>query len=76
MTFLFLRARITTGFWRAANPNLWLACTLLISAIIYAINYSPSTDALTLLAGAVLGQGVAVWAGLEVRSQKSEVRNF
>jgi O-antigen ligase len=62
-TFLFLRTRIATGFLRAADPNLWLTCALLISAVLYAIDYSQSTQALTLLAGAVLGQGAAVWAG-------------
>ena len=74
-TFLFLRTRTSTGFWQTANPNLWLGCVLLISAMIYAFNYSSSLDALMLLAGAVLGQGAAVWAGFEVRHRKSEVRN-
>lgn len=61
--FLFFRSRAVSDFWRAANPNLWLALGLFISAIFYGVNYSPSLDALTLLGGAVLGQGVAVWAG-------------
>ena len=61
--FLFLRSRIAAGFWRATTPNLWLAGALLISAVLYAIGYSPSLDALTLLAGALLGQGLAVWVG-------------
>jgi hypothetical protein len=73
--FLFLRSRMASGFWRAANPNLWLVCVLLISVVLYAINYSPSTQALTLLGGAVLGQGAAVWICFEMRNQKSEVRN-
>ena len=69
--FLFLRARIATGFWRAANPSLWLALGLFIGAILYAIDYSPSTLALTLLGGVVLGQGLAAWADFEARSRKS-----
>jgi hypothetical protein len=62
-SFLLLRSRAAPDFWRASNPNLWLACMLLIGVIIYAIDYSPSTQALALLGGAVLGQGVTVWAG-------------
>ena len=73
--FLFLRARIATGLLRAANPSLWLALGLFIGAIFYAFNYSPSLDALTLLAGAVLGQGVAIWTGFEIRNPQSAIRN-
>ena len=73
--FLFLHNRPVPGFWRRANPNLWLACVLFISAVVYAVDYSPSTPALILIGGTVLGQGVAVWAGYEVRGQESGVRS-
>jgi O-antigen ligase len=49
---------------------------LFISAVVYAIDYSPSTPALILIGGVALGQGAAVWACFEVRSQKSEVRSI
>ena len=73
--FLFLRDRLLTGFWRATNPSLWLALGLLIGAIVYAIYYSPSLDALTLLAGAGLGQGAVIWTGFEIRNPQSAIRN-
>jgi len=57
------------------HPMFWLACVLLINAVVYAFNYSPSIQAITLLAGAVLGQGAAVWTCFEMRNQKSDVRN-
>jgi O-antigen ligase len=73
--FLFLCSRGAHVFWRAANPSLWLACALLIGAVLYAIDYSPSMQALILLGGAALGQGIAVWASPEARSRKPGVRN-
>jgi hypothetical protein len=73
--FLFLRSWAVSGFWRATNPSLWLALGLFIGAIFYAFSYSPSLDALTLLAGAVLGQGLAAWANFEIRNAKPETRN-
>jgi hypothetical protein len=75
ITFLFLRSRTTPGFWRVNNPSLWLATLLLISAIFYALNYSPSIDALMLLAGTALGQGMAVWAGFEIKNSKLKIQN-
>jgi uncharacterized membrane protein YsdA (DUF1294 family) len=66
--FLFFRYRASPGFWRAANPHLWLACALVIVAVLYAIDYVPSTQALTLLGGAVLGQGMGFWARLEMQN--------
>jgi O-Antigen ligase len=54
-------------------PAFWLGCTMFISAILYTIHYSPSTPALTLLAGAVIGQAFAIWVDFEARSQKSGV---
>jgi O-antigen ligase len=73
--FLFLRARVETDKRKGAKASWWLVYVLLISAALYTIDYSPSTLALTLLGGAVLGQGAAAWACFEVRSQKSEVRS-
>ena len=72
--FLFLRSRAVPGFWRVVNPSLWLAWVLIVSTISCFFNYSPSPEALTLFVGAVLGQGVAVWACFEARSEKPEVR--
>ena len=66
--FLVFRYRGIPCFWRAANPDLWLACGLAIIAVLYAIRYVPSTQALTLLGGAVLGQGMAFWASLEMQN--------
>jgi hypothetical protein len=56
-------------------PALWLACVLIISAVVYAFHYSASTQALTLLSGAVIGQGVAAWTEFEGKKQKAEGRN-
>lgn len=50
-------------------PTFWLTCTLIICAVDYTLNYSTSIDALTLLAGAMLGQGVAAWANFEIRNR-------
>jgi hypothetical protein len=66
-TFFCLRSPWGTIFAWIINPNLWLACVLLISAVIYALHYSPSTQALTLLMGAVLVQGAAVWTTFNSR---------
>ncbi len=81
--FLFFRYRGTPVFWRVANPDLWLACGLAIIAALYAIDYVPSTQALTLLGGAVLGQGMAFWASLEMqnvhhaeRGKKCKIQNW
>ena len=46
-----------TGAHRETRPSFWLTCALFIFAVLYAIDYSPSMPALTLLGGAVLGQG-------------------
>ena len=51
---------------------MWLVGAMFISAVTYALNYSASTQALTFLAGAVIGQGMAVWAGFQSRKQKAE----
>jgi hypothetical protein len=61
--FLFYRARAASRLGPGcAGPKTgwWLTYVLCISAVVYARDYSPSTPALTLLAGAVIGQGVAV----------------
>jgi len=54
---------------------LWILFALSICAVNYACNYSSSTEALMFIAGALLGQGIVAWAGLEVRNQRPEVRN-
>jgi O-antigen ligase len=83
--FLFLRLRwdkslaprnndAESGAHGVTRPTFWLASALFIGAINYATNYSPSLPAMILLASVTIGQGVAVWSALEVRSQKSEVR--
>ena len=66
--FLFFRYHGIRCFWRAVNPDLWLACGLVIIAVLYAIHYVPSTQALTLLGGAVVGHGMAFWATLEMQN--------
>ena len=66
LTFRLLECQFSgLGFWRAANPNLWLIGMLFLGALTYAFNYSDaarSTQALLLLAGASLGAGVRVWS--------------
>ena len=56
---------VSSTFWPTTNPCLWLACGLFISTVVYAVNYATASQftlALFLLAGAMLGQGAAVWA--------------
>ncbi len=53
---------VILGAHEVTRPIFWLTSGLFISAVAYIINYSPSTQALTLLGGAVLGQGVTAWA--------------
>ncbi len=74
--FLFFRWRGSSGVWRAANPDLWLASGLGIMAAFYAFHYVPSAQALTLLAGAVLGKGMAFWAEFEFHHSKSNTQNW
>ena len=66
LTFLVLQCRMTKlNFWRIANPDLWLTGVLLLGALVYAFSFSTaaqSTQALMLLAGAVLSSGMAVWS--------------
>ena len=73
--FLFFRGHGSPGFCRAANPDLWLACGMVLMAALYAIHHVPSAPALTLLAGAVLGQGTAFWADLENQNPKFRIQN-
>ena len=72
LTFLLLQSRISgLGFWRSANPSLWLTGVLVLGALVYAFNYSDaaqSTQALMLLAGASLGVGARVWSVWRQRS--------
>jgi O-antigen ligase len=73
--FLLFRSRKGEGFWGIGNPALWLACMLGMGAGIYALNYSPSAQALTLLAGSTLGCGVAVWVEWENRKRTAGRRS-
>lgn len=72
---IFFRYRASSGFWRAANPHLWLACALVIIAALYASDYTPSVQALTFIAGAALGQGMAFWTELEFHNSKFTIQN-
>ena len=69
VAFLFLRLS-KAGAHGVTRPTIWLASALLISSVLYALDYSPSTQALTLLGGAVLGQGARL-----LKSRKSKVEN-
>lgn len=54
------------------EPALWLTGLMVLGALAYAFNYTQavkSTQALTLLGAAVLGQGAGLW---ESRKQKAE----
>ena len=66
VVFNLLRFQVAARlFWRLHNPDLWLAAALATGSLVYALNYSvaaASTQALMLLAGATLGQVVAVWS--------------
>jgi O-antigen ligase len=48
------------GADRAEPHVLWLAAALSVGAFVYAHNYSPSSEALTLLGGAAAGQALAL----------------
>ncbi len=79
LTLVILRRRLAgagTGTrWNASLPGeLWLVGLLAVVALVYAFDYTQavkSTQALTLLGGAVLGQGAAFW---ESRKQKAEMK--
>ena len=55
---------------KSGMANWWLAYVLFITAILYAIDYLPSTQALTLLAGAVIGCGMAFLVCFENQSSQ------
>jgi len=74
--FMLLRSRqsvlVSLG---ARPPALWLLGLLILETFAYAFNYSSSaasTQALTLLAGAILGIGVNLWMGSEGRINREE----
>jgi hypothetical protein len=50
---------------------LWLAGALGTGTTLYAFDPTPSTLALTWLAGAVIGQGFALWVGISTRQLAS-----
>ena len=57
------------------EPDYWVAGLIAVSALAYTLDYPQavkSTQALTLLGGATLGQGAAVWA---LKSPKSKVQS-
>jgi O-antigen ligase len=79
--FVVLRRRLASQRrpgtrWNASLPGeLWLLGMLAVAAVAYALDYpgaAQSTQALTLLGGAMIGQGAAFW---ESRKQKAESRN-
>ena len=73
--FIFLHARLESGFTQnreSAMATGWLVFLLFISATSYSIYYLPFTPALTLLAGALIGQGGAL---LKSGKRKAEGRN-
>jgi len=51
---------------------LWLNHFLFIGSILYIANYSPSAQALILLGGIVLGQGLATWVGFGIKNQNKD----
>lgn len=57
-------------------PNFWFACTMFSNAVIYAIHYQCSIPAITLLAGAFIGKGVAFCKNIETKETKLGVLNF
>jgi len=59
------------GAHRLTHPTFWIAGVLLVAAIHYAANYSPSLPALILLFGATIGQGV----GLLKNGKRIRLRN-
>ena len=79
--FVVLRGRLAgwrrTGTrWNASLPGeAWLLGLLGVGALAYALDYTQavkSTQALTLLGAAMIGQGAALW---QSREQKAETRN-
>jgi len=53
---------------QCGDPTFWITIMLLIGAVVYTSNFSPSTPALILLAGAVISQAVVFWAGFNSKS--------
>jgi O-antigen ligase len=57
-------------FYQPVNRRLWLIGGISIGAVVYGLHYSTwtrSTEALTLLGGATLGQSVAAWRAWPTR---------
>jgi len=74
-TTLLILDSYVPSFWRIINSNLWLTFMLLVSTFEYAINYAQSTQALILIAGAVIGHGIAIWATFESPKTKLKKQN-
>jgi hypothetical protein len=81
LAFLVLRRRVAgeEGIgtrWNASLPDeVWLVGLLVLGAAAYALRYSEavkSTQALTLLGGAMLGQGAAFWESWQRQKLKTE----
>jgi len=68
----WLTRKSNQGGWNQHAAAFWLACAMLISAALYAIHYAPSIAPLTLLAGVVTGQWLAVWSKSEGRKRGEE----
>ena len=79
VAFVFLHYKVKQASWSSQRDDLtfWLACGVFVAAVVYALNYSPSTQALTLMAGTVIGKAFGFWAGLIAQnSVGGEVTSF
>ena len=76
VSFLVLRSRLSRTRWSPSFPNLVSQAGLMVfAALAYTVHYGEavkSTQALTLVGAAMVGQGAAFW---ESRKQKVESRN-
>jgi hypothetical protein len=84
IAFVILRRRLAAhgriATWRKAclSNEVWLAGLVAVAALAYALYYAQAikpTEALVLLGGATLGQGVAVWTEWGNRIPKSKVQS-
>jgi hypothetical protein len=72
---LLLRRNVNLLLTRITESAWWLASTMFSNVVVYCLFFSPATPAVTLLAGAVLGQGMMVWAHFADKNQKARVGN-
>jgi O-antigen ligase len=85
LAFVILRRQLAGGGRAGAQSNVslprepWLLGLLGVAALAYALHYTKAVNpaqALTLLGGAVFGQGAAVWAGWGGTGLKSSVQSL